>query len=110
LRSGGLLLLTVPFQWHVHEAPYDFYRYTRYGLMHLLRKAGFVDVEVVENTGFWQMWLLKFNYHTVRYSRGPLKMIWVPIWWLNQTIAPALDRISPHPEETASYTVVARKA
>jgi len=26
LKSGGVLFLTVPFQWHVHEAPHDYYR------------------------------------------------------------------------------------
>ncbi|MFB3917198.1 MAG: class I SAM-dependent methyltransferase [Terriglobales bacterium] len=109
LKSGGLLFLTVPFQWHIHEAPYDFYRYTRYGLVHLLHEAGFEQIEILENTGFWQMWLLKFNYHTLRYARGLLKLLWVPIWWINQTIAPVLDRVSKSPEEAASYTALARK-
>ena len=99
----------MPFMWHVHEAPRDYYRYTRYGLEYLLKKLGFHKIDIKENSGFWQMWILKFNYHTTRFARGPLKFFWIPIWWLGQMIAPILDKYDKHPEECASYTVVARK-
>jgi len=82
---------------------------TRYGLEYLLKKVGFYEIDIRENTGFWQMWILKFNYHTTRFARGPLKFIWIPIWWFGQIIAPFLDKYDRHPEECASYTVLARK-
>lgn len=109
LKSNGRIFITVPFMWHVHEEPNDYFRYTRYGLEYLLKKNGFVDIEIKENTGFWQMWVLKFNYHTLRFARGPLKYFWLPIWWLGQTISPFLDKYDKHPQETASYTVLARR-
>ena len=46
LRSGGLLLMTVPFVWFLHEEPYDYYRYTPHGLKFLLDGAGFADLEI----------------------------------------------------------------
>ena len=95
--------------WHVHEAPHDYYRYTRYGLEYLLKKNGFSDIEINEKSGFWQMWILKFNYHTVRFARGVLRYLWIPIWWIGQTIAPILDGYDKSPEECTGYTVVARK-
>lgn len=109
LRDGGQIFLTVPFMWHVHEQPYDYFRYTRYGLRYLLEKNNFTDVAVKENTGFWQTWVLKFNYHTTRFAKGPIKFFWVPIWWLGQMIAPILDKYDENPKETASYSVIARK-
>lgn len=109
LKSNGRIFITVPFMLHVHEEPNDYFRYTRYGLEYLLKKNGFVDIEIKENTGFWQMWVLKFNYHTLRFARGPLKYFWLPIWWLGQTISPFLDKYDKHPQETASYTVLARR-
>ncbi len=108
LRPGGRLLITVPFMWHVHEEPHDYFRYTRYGLEHLLRKNNFTDIMIEENTGFWQMWVLKFNYHTARFAR-PVKYLFLPVWLIGQIVAPILDRFNEHPEETASYTVTARK-
>jgi SAM-dependent methyltransferase len=41
LKPGGGLWLTAPFFFAEHMQPHDYYRYTRYGLAHLLRQAGF---------------------------------------------------------------------
>jgi SAM-dependent methyltransferase len=41
LRPGGKLLLTVPFVWDEHEQPYDYARYSSFGLSHLLQQNGF---------------------------------------------------------------------
>lgn len=40
LRPGGRMLCFVPFLYGVHEAPHDFYRYTRYALEMLSAQAG----------------------------------------------------------------------
>jgi ubiquinone/menaquinone biosynthesis C-methylase UbiE len=47
LKPGGTLWLTAPLFYAEHERPYDFFRYTQFGLRHLLESAGF-DVEEVE--------------------------------------------------------------
>lgn len=115
LRRGGQLTLSVPFQWWVHEAPWDYYRYTRHGLEYLLQKAGFVDIMVTPTTGFWSMWLLKLNYQTVRLVKGPravrmlARAVLIPFWWTNQHLARAIDRFWPEERETAGYFVTATK-
>lgn len=38
LKKGGIAIYTVPFFWHLHEEPRDFYRYTKYGLKYLFEK------------------------------------------------------------------------
>jgi len=45
LKPGGRLLLTVPFVWDEHEQPWDYARYTSFGLKSLLETNG---LEVVE--------------------------------------------------------------
>ncbi|MBI2516122.1 MAG: class I SAM-dependent methyltransferase [Opitutae bacterium] len=49
LRPGGCLLLAVPFAWDEHEQPYDFARYSSFGLAAQLERAGLV-VEVQRKT------------------------------------------------------------
>jgi SAM-dependent methyltransferase len=44
LKSGGIAVFTVPFMWDEHEQPYDFARYSSFGLSHIFRKAGFTIV------------------------------------------------------------------
>lgn len=41
LKSGGQLLLTVPFVWDEHEQPFDYGRYSSFGIKHVLEKHGF---------------------------------------------------------------------
>lgn len=53
LKPGGKLLLTCPFVWGEHEAPYDFARYTRFALQDILEKAGFT-IRVYEKEGHFQ--------------------------------------------------------
>lgn len=115
LKPAGALVLQVPFMWWVHEAPFDYYRYTRHGLKYLLEKAGFIDVTVYPQTGFWVMWTLKFNYQTVRLIRGPwpvrkvMSSLLRVIWAIDQRVAPWLDRHWKCEAETAGYFVTARK-
>ena len=52
LKPGGTLWLTAPFFYAEHERPYDFYRYTQYGLRHLMESAGFEVLEVEWMEGY----------------------------------------------------------
>jgi SAM-dependent methyltransferase len=45
LKKGGKLLVTVPFVWDEHEQPYDYARYSSFGISHLLKTHGFKIVE-----------------------------------------------------------------
>lgn len=40
LKPGGVLFLTVPSMWGEHETPYDFRRYTTFGIRRLVETAG----------------------------------------------------------------------
>jgi SAM-dependent methyltransferase len=41
LRPDGLLYISVPFLYPIHDAPHDFYRFTLYGIRHVLEQTGF---------------------------------------------------------------------
>lgn len=45
LKTDGFLLLTVPFVWDEHEQPFDYGRYSSFGIKHLLEKHNFRFVE-----------------------------------------------------------------
>ncbi len=80
LKPGGMLVIAVPFMIKVHQAPFDFHRYTHYALEELARQHGF-EIELLEgyydpiffaseglrNLRFWE--LPKFP----RYIRWPAR-------------------------------------
>ncbi len=45
-KMGGLFLITVPFVWDEHEQPYDYARYSSFGLRHILGENGFQVIEL----------------------------------------------------------------
>ena len=45
LKDDGKILFTVPFVWDEHEQPYDYGRYSSFGLKYLLEKHGFEIIE-----------------------------------------------------------------
>jgi len=117
LKPGASMILQVPWQWWVHEAPHDYFRYTPYALRHMFEKAGFVDIEVVPQSGFFTTVTLKSNYFTRRIARGRrslrlvMRAILVPFWTVGQLLAGPLDHLfdKQWELETNGYFVTARK-
>ncbi|MFI5173953.1 MAG: methyltransferase domain-containing protein [Terriglobia bacterium] len=107
LRPGGRFFLVAPSQWEIHQAPNDFFRFTRYGLEYLLVKSGF-QVHRIEAVGgfFWLMSRRSFNLLT--FFQGGMK------WPVFVLLAPFLgflfpvlfywaDRLNHHRELTLGY-------
>jgi ubiquinone/menaquinone biosynthesis C-methylase UbiE len=111
LRAGGVAIYSVPFIWHLHEEPRDFYRFSKYGLKYLFEKVGFEIIEINPLSGFWVTFGQLFVYNIYRFNRGPLKFIpIIPlIGLLIQGISYLLDRIDKTEQWTWMYMVVAGK-
>jgi SAM-dependent methyltransferase len=109
LRPGGVVMVTTPFLWGVHEAPRDFYRYTSYGLEHLFAKAGFNRVRVEAVCGFWATIGLRFSYYLQRFRRGRMWVLIAPVQTFVQAFAAVADRIDRVERDTAGYVTVASR-
>ena len=51
LKPEGLLLLSTRFIFPIHDAPGDYYRYTKYGLQHLLKEFDIEELQSETSTG-----------------------------------------------------------
>lgn len=110
LMHQGVVILTVPFFWHVHEAPRDFYRYSEYGLRHLFEQADFEIVEIQPLTGFIVTFSQLSIYFLRRFQRGyVLRTIGRILNWGLQYLALALNRYDSSTDFTNLYGLVARK-
>lgn len=102
LRPGGRLLLTAPQYNALHEEPRDFFRYTRYGLEHLARQAGFRVERVAPIGGFISLFAYVTTIHI-----APLRV--QPFFGLWQWGAWKLDRKFWRPKDCMGYVMVAAK-
>lgn len=111
LKPGGIALYSVPFIWHIHEEPRDFYRFTKYGLDYLFKKVGFEVIEIKALSGFWVTFGQLLVYNLYRFNRGPLRVLKImDIAGLGiQGIAYILDRLDRTEQWTWMYMIVAKK-
>lgn len=74
LKPGGKLLVSVPFAWDEHEIPFDFARYTSFGLRHVLERNGFGVLESIKTTSYvlavCQMFIAYLQQHVL--PKGPV--------------------------------------
>jgi SAM-dependent methyltransferase len=83
LRPDGIVIVSVPHLSRLHEEPHDYFRFTSYGLRHLLETTGFEIVEIHRKGG-----LVSFLGHQV--STLVLSAVWPvmalrkPVWFLNR--------------------------
>lgn len=53
LKKNGILYITCPFVWPEHEIPYDFRRYTQYGLKKIFKENGLTVEKISATTGIF---------------------------------------------------------
>jgi SAM-dependent methyltransferase len=112
MRPGGVLLLTTPQTWGLHEEPYDFYRYTKYGLAYLFRKAGLEMMEVVPTTGTLGMVgqrLSSFFYYRLGGRTPLLKPLAVVVCAPVQLVFAGADRLTGRHGDTINWIALGRK-
>jgi SAM-dependent methyltransferase len=112
LRPGSPAIYTIPFIWHIHEAPRDFYRYSNYGIDHLFRKAGFDSVDIRPLSGYWVTASQMFAYFVMRKRKGALHALRIrhALAFLAQAWGLMMHRWDRHSSAwTWMYIVVARK-
>ncbi len=105
LKPGGILILTVPMQWRVHEAPYDYWRFTRYGVSELMTRNDFAEISITPCGGICALVGQIVNSHLDVHRRGS-KLIYRFINWL----ALWLDRRVPDADETLLWMCLSQKS
>ncbi len=113
LKFGGHAIYTVPFFWHLHEEPRDFFRYTKHGLRYLFESNGFRVLECKALSGYWVTVAQETCYYLTRFRRwGAVN----PLWWivpiiatLIQTVAYIINSVDRSEQFTIEYILVAEK-
>lgn len=111
LRPGGVLLLTAPLLWPLHEEPYDFFRYTPYGLRHLVEQAGLtVEREIQRGRGAAALGQAFLDLHFARPRRSlPGKLYRHLLCYLVNLLCLGLDRVAPARRLALGWAIAARK-
>jgi SAM-dependent methyltransferase len=108
LKPGGRILLVVPHEWEEHQQPHDYYRYTRFGIEYLLKKAGFTDLVIEPVGGFFRL-LSRRLLNGLQFFPGfwlvPATLLLAP----PALILPLFDDLDQRRNFTLGYICTARK-
>lgn len=117
LKVDGYFILSGPFYWHLHEEPYDFFRFTKHGFRYILEKAGFEIIEITPNGGAWATLGQMIN-HTFGFTNSNANTVAKGVKYLfrklrihvlvNKTFS-YLDSKDFNPINTINYVLVAKK-
>jgi SAM-dependent methyltransferase len=116
LRAGGRIILTAPQTNPLHEEPDDYFRFTRYGLVHLAEQAGLAVIHVEPTSGAIATVAQQVVWHLAPLNRLPkigpraYATVIAPLqWsalWLDQL---AMQYWDGGKESTIDYLLVAEK-
>ena len=117
LKPGGVFIISVPLCWELHEEPYDFFRFTKYGLKELCDRNNFEVLEIISNGGKWAA-ITQMNINMI-YStfkkknlivKG-LKFLFINLHFtaLINRLAIRIDKKYFDPLLTLNYVMVAKK-
>jgi SAM-dependent methyltransferase len=108
LKPGGRILLVVPHEWEEHQQPHDYFRYTRFGIEYLLKKAGFTDLVIEPVGGFFRL-LSRRLLNGLQFFPGfwlvPATLLLAP----PALILPLFDDLDQRRNFTLGYICTARK-
>jgi len=77
LAAGGRMLLVVPLIWELHQTPHDYFRFTRYGLEHMLSTAGLRISRLAPVGGFF--WLVgRYSFYFLKFWRKGFRVVFLP--------------------------------
>lgn len=85
MKINGHIIVSAPFCWELHEEPYDFYRYSKYGLRAMLEKAGFKVISIKANGGKWaaimqmNLNMIHSSFNKKSFARRLLKFLFVQL-------------------------------
>jgi len=113
LKPGGVLILEFTQMVPLHDAPHDYFRFTRFGAEFLLERAGFEQLESVAVGGLWARVGLSTIAGLQRINRGPTRVLTeLPVralYVILQLGFELMDRVFFDPREVLAHIVVARK-
>jgi len=75
LKKGGVFYSSAPFLIYIHDAPRDFWRFTRFSLEKLHIESGFREVEIIEVGGIFSAYINLFSRFFPKLMRPALYMV-----------------------------------
>lgn len=113
LESGGIIIVSAPFFLNLHEEPYDFFRFSKFGLQELFKQNGFEILSIERTCGVFGTigyWMTACLAKWFQFSKPLLKITLFCNSCIQNTILDFLDsRFDKRGRLTQGHILIARK-
>ena len=72
-KNGGDVILSIPFVYPEHELPFDYFRYTAFGIREILKQAGLEVVEIRKDSSWIEVLAVLLNVYVINNLVIPLR-------------------------------------
>jgi SAM-dependent methyltransferase/uncharacterized protein YbaR (Trm112 family) len=115
VRPGGRVFLSLPFIWHLHQEPFDRFRFSVHALRQMTEKYGMIEDEIRPMGGYFSTLRYLLNHGWTVWSQFPKPIAAViraidrprAIFdrWAIAPVAYALDQLDRSPKITLGYFI-----
>lgn len=89
VKNGGLIFISVPFVFPIHGAPYDYYRFTKYGLLEIFKEFELIEITPLNGFINTQLRLVNIFLNHIPFSEYFL----FPVFFVNNILAILSDNV-----------------
>ena len=109
MNKDDFFLSSVPFNFHIHDEPNDFYRFTFYGIKMLFKD--FSEVNIIKRNG----WLESIFVNIIRLEKERnilakiIGKLFIILYFLLMPVILIIQKIIPSEKLTTGYFIEAKK-
>ncbi|MCM8796413.1 MAG: class I SAM-dependent methyltransferase [Candidatus Omnitrophica bacterium] len=119
LKPGGFVYITVPQSWCLHYEPHDYWRFTKYGIEHILKKSGFNVLDIERIGGifsligvrltdvFWNALADGLSFINRRWAERVASLFCAPLSLIFYCLSKAWDTLGD--KDVLGWAVIARR-
>jgi SAM-dependent methyltransferase len=89
VKNNGLIFISVPFAFPIHGTPYDYYRFTKYGLTEIFKDFELIEITPLNGYINTQLRLVNIFLNHIPFS----KYFLFPVFFVNNILAILSDNI-----------------
>ncbi len=113
LKKGGKIFVVFPFNWEIHQAPHDFFRFTEYGFKSMAEDSGLEIVSMEKRGCLFRVLhyqiasiIKSFNKSLVNFL---IVLFGIPFFAVFMLVSDFIDRLTQMCNYTPGYTTILKK-
>ena len=113
LKKGGKIFIVFPFNWEIHQAPHDYFRFTEYGFKAMAEDSGLEIVSMEKKGCLFRVFHYQVASLIKSYNKSFVNflvvLLFLPFFAIFMLVSGFIDRLTQICNYTPGYTTILKK-